>query len=561
MKQGAALLLLLLMLWSLGLSTRSITRPDEGRYGEIAREMAVAGDWITPHLNGIPYFEKPPLQYWATAAAIDLLGPTEFAARAWSAFTGLACLLWIWFSGNRLFGIGAGWRAMLILAGSIYFAALGHINSLDMGVTFWMTLSVGSFLLAQSQDIAPLAARRWMWLAWAAAAAAFLSKGLIALALPGATLLLYTLWTQDTSPWKRLSPGTGILLFLLLGAPWFWLAAQVHPEFLPFFFIHEHLQRFTSTVHQRVEPFWYFIPVLLAGLFPWTGLLWASVFRPLRHVHSRTFSPQRFLALYALFIVLFFSFSGSKLPSYLLPAFPALALLMGRQLRHQYRLPAYIPFTGVLGGIFLAVAAVLLAFPSGASALGIHLDVDPDMVSMYQVYARWIAAGALLLLVAGVRSWQQRANQSSALSTMAFSSLLCAQLLLLGSESLAAITSSKSLVQKQGTALRQASHVYSVGTYDQVLDYYLHRTVILVAFQDELAFGLTLEPWQSISTLKDFLPVWTTDTAALATMRPDLYDTLSHSGWPMHLLFRDSRRVIVARTIPAAPVNPPSLGR
>lgn len=551
MRQSAALILLILLLWGLGLSTRSITRPDEGRYAEIAREMAVGGDWVTPHLNGIPYFEKPPLQYWATASAIKLLGPSEWAARAWTAITGLACLLWVWFVGNRLFGLGAGWRAALVLTGSIYFAALGHINSLDMGLTFWMTLSVGAFLLAQSAESPSPSMRHWMRLAWAAAAAALLSKGLIAIVLPGTTLLLYSLWSRDFSPWKRLTPVTGGLLFLFLAVPWFYLAAQAHPEFLRFFFIHEHLQRFTSTVHQRVEPFWYFLPVLLAGLFPWTGLLWSSVFKPLRHVQARRFSPQRFLALYAVFVVCFFSVSGSKLPAYILPAFPALALLMGRQLHHQKHLPGHIPVSGMLGGGFLAVVAALLAFPHSVIAQSIHLDVDPDMVSLYQVYARWIAGAAVVLAGAGVWSWPRRTDQPSTLGVMALCALLCTQLLLQGSESLAAITSSKALVQQHGAVLRQASQVYSVGTYDQVLDYYLQRTVTLVAFQDELAFGLTLEPGLAIPSLEDFLPHWREDPNARAVMSPALYDRLQRAHWPVQLQFRDSRHVIVAPFGPA----------
>ncbi len=556
MKQGAALALLILLLWSLGLSTRSITRPDEGRYAEIAREMAVSGDWITPHLNGIPYFEKPPLQYWATAGAIKLFGPTEWAARAWSASTGLACLLWVWFLGNRLFGIGAGWRSALVLSGSIYFAALGHINSLDMGLTFWMTISVGAFLLAQFPDSQPKTIRRWMGLAWAGAAAALLSKGLIALALPGTTLLLYSLWNQDFSSWKRLSPLTGGLLFLLLAAPWFWFAAQEHPEFLRFFFIHEHFQRFASTVHQRVEPFWYFLPVLLAGLFPWTGMLWSSVVKPLRHVQARRFSPQRFLALYALFILVFFSLSGSKLPAYILPAFPALALLMGRQLLHQTHMPSHVPVSAMAGGVFLAVGATLLAFPQGAKALGVDLDVDPDMVTLYQHYAPWIASAATVWLAAGLWCWHQRARQSPALRVMALSSLLATQLLLQGSEALATVTSSKALVQQQAGALHQALPLYSVGTYDQVLDYYLQRTVTLVAFQDELAFGLTLQPGQAIATLKDFLPRWRSEPDARAIMTPDLYAVLTRAHWPLALQFRDSRHVIVAPTTPPAVSGP-----
>ena len=402
MKRPLILILLFMLLWAAGLSTRSITRPDEGRYAEIAREMAVSGDWVVPHLNGIPYFEKPPLQYWATATAIDLLGPTPLAARLWTALLGLLGIAAVWRFGNRLFGHGVGVRAALVLAGSLYYGALGHVNSLDMGVSVWMTLAVCAFLAAQVGD------RRWMWLAWAAAAAGFLSKGLMALALPGGTLVLYTLWTRDTSPWKRLEILRGLPIFLLLSVPWLVLAAGRHPEFLHFFFIHEHLERFTTTVHQRVEPAWYFLPILLAGLLPWTTLFPASVLRPLRGLRSRTFSPQRFLAIYALFVVVFFSLSGSKLPSYILPAFPAMALLMGRLLMQRETLPASLSWLAFGWAIALAGGAFLLAFPSH---LGLSIDIDPDMVAPYQGFSSWILAAGIAMAAGAwlAGRWRARA--------------------------------------------------------------------------------------------------------------------------------------------------------
>lgn len=538
MKRPLTLLLLFVLLWGLGLSTRSITRPDEGRYAEIAREMAVSGDWVVPHLNGIPYFEKPPLQYWATAAAIDLLGPTELAARLWTALTGLLGLLVVWRFGDRLFGHGSGIRAALVLAGSLYYAALGHVNSLDMGVSVWMTLAVCAFLAAQVGD------RRWMWLAWAATAAGFLSKGLMALALPGGSLLLYTLWTRDTSPWRRLEILRGLPLFLLLATPWIVLAAGRHPEFLHFFFIHEHLERFATTVHRRVEPAWYFLPILLMGLLPWTSLLVASVLRPLRGLRSRTFSPQRFLALYALFVVTFFSLSGSKLPSYILPAFPPIALLMGRLLMQRERLPASLPWLGFGWAAVLAVGAALFAFPSH---LGLSLDMDADMVAPYQRFSTWIFVAAAAMATGAWIAIRWRSRTLQALAALSLCALLSVQCLLLGSERLAPITSSRQFARDHAATLHAASRIYSIATYDQTLDYYLQRTVVPVAFEDELAFGLSLEPGRAIPTLDAFRPVWEGEHNAVALMEPAMYEALAARGWPMRLISRDSRRVIVAR--------------
>jgi hypothetical protein len=541
MSRTAALFLLFLVLWSVGLSTRSITRPDEGRYAEIGREMAVSGDWITPHLNGIPYFEKPPLQYWATATAIKVLGPTPLAARLWTALMGLMGCLAVWHTGARLFGRRAGQMAALILASCLYYAALGHINTLDMGVAAWMTVSVCAFLQAQSED------RRWMLAAWAAAAAAMMSKGLIALVLPGGALVLYSLWRRDFSAWKRLELVPGLLLFLALTVPWFLLCSQLNAGFLQFFFIHEHFQRFTTTIHHRVEPFWYFIPIVLAGLLPWTGLLWRGLSKPLAEARSLLFSPQVFLALYALLVVVFFSISDSKLPSYILPAFPPLALLLGRELAKPETLPTHVLwFTLGWAGV-LAFAAIVLGFPELAARWGIDSGVDADMVEAYRHFASWLmGASSVLILGAGVAT-RLTGRPLAATVALALASLVSVQALLLGTEALSDFTSSQRLAHDYADEFQKASHIYSVGTYDQTLDYAIQRTVVLVNFQDELAFGLSLKPQLAIPDMAHFTAIWQDELGARAIMSPATYEALARSGLPMRMIFQDSRRVIVAR--------------
>ena len=251
---AALLLFLFFIVWFCNLGYRSLVRPDEGRYAEIAREMAVTGDWVTPRLNGIKYFEKPPLQYWATAAAYNAFGEHEWTARLWSALTGFFGVLMVGFAGMRLFGRRAGFFSALVLASSVLYAAIGHINTLDMGVTFCLTLGLLGFLLAQQGEQRTPETRLWMWLAWAAMGLAFLSKGLIGLVLPGATMVAYALIQRDLSFLKRLDPFAGVAIMLAIALPWIAAVSIANPEFPHFFFIHEHLERFLTRVHHRTAP-------------------------------------------------------------------------------------------------------------------------------------------------------------------------------------------------------------------------------------------------------------------------------------------------------------------
>ena len=192
------LLLALVVIWFGNLEYRYLIKPDEGRYAEIPREMVASGDWVTPRLNDLKYFEKPPLQYWATAVAYEVFGEHQWTSRLWTALTGLAGVLLAWFTGTRLFGREAGLYAALILGSSSLYALMAHINTLDMGVTFFITLGIFSLLLAQ-QKSAQVYRRNWMLLAWAALALAVLSKGLMGVILPGAALFLYSLFNTGAT--------------------------------------------------------------------------------------------------------------------------------------------------------------------------------------------------------------------------------------------------------------------------------------------------------------------------------------------------------------------------
>jgi len=260
------------ILWLANLPIRPLFDPDEGRYAEIPREMVASGDWVTPRLNGLRYFEKPPLQYWATAALYMVFGVHEWTARLWSASLAFLCIPMVFAFARRIgYSPETAVIAAALLAVNPYFALMGQLNLLDQGFTFFLSAAVFSFVIAQRESLEPRRSRTWMLLTWTSLALAILSKGIVTLVLAGATLGLYMIVTRDASRLRRLNLALGIPLMLLIAVPWFWAVQSRNPDFLQFFFVHEHLQRYFTTVHERVQPFWFFFPIVLLALLPLIG--------------------------------------------------------------------------------------------------------------------------------------------------------------------------------------------------------------------------------------------------------------------------------------------------
>ena len=531
-----ALLLVFALVWLGSLGCRKLVTPDEGRYAEISREMALSGDWVTPRLNGIKYFEKPPLQYWATAAAFKVFGETEFAARLWTGLAGFIAVLATLFTGRRLFGNAAGLLSAAICASSLLFVFMGHFNALDMGLAGCLHLALCGFLLAQqgsTQD-----GRLWMPAVWAALALAVLAKGLVALVLTGATLVLYSLATRDFSPWRRLDLLRGLVVFLALAAPWFVAVSLANPEFARFFFIHEHFERFLTKTHGRVEPAWYFLPVLAIGFLPWTTMALQAVPASWRRT-GEGFQPRRFLLLWCLVVLGFFSASGSKLPSYILPLIPALALLAGEALP---RLGARALLAHL--GLVAALASAALILAPKVAGLGDESTL-PEAMADYSV---WLAAAAALWLAAALGAlWlAARGRRLAALLLLAGGSLGGGLGALLGHDSLARTQSAYHIAQEIKPLLRPDAPFYSLNMHDQTRPFYLGRTVTLVAYRDEFDFGLRQEPEKAVPTLDEFRRRWAADADAFAVMRPDVYAGFSADP-AFELVTRDPRRVVVRK--------------
>ena len=536
------MLLFAIVIWCGNLEYRKLALSDEGRYSEIPRYMAQSGDWLTPRLNGIKYFEKPPLQYWATAAAYTVFGEHHWTARLWPALTGLLGVLLIFHVGARLYGARAGFYAALVLASSLLYTGMAHILTLDMGLTFFLGLAMAGMLLALDPRADARTNRVWMHVAAAGCALAVLSKGLIGIVLPGAVIVIYILVKRDFALLRRLHLATGGLLFLAISAPWFIAVSLANPEFPQFFFIHEHLARYTSTIHQRYQPWYYFIPILLLGILPWLVTLFDALIHAYKRPRAAGFDATLFLLLWAGFIFAFFSLSGSKLPSYILPIFPALALLIAVRLTTiDARVLAW-----QLAPLPVIALAGLLAVPYTDRLASAAIPA-----ALYQNQMPWLYAAAAALLAGGsaavVCAW--RGQVKSAAVVCAFAALATNQLLVTSEDALSPSHSTYHLAQKLKPELRPGVPFYSVGGYEQTLPFYIKRTVTLVAYQDEMAFGLKHEPQLWVADLAEFERRWRGHDYALAVMGPEMYEPLQQARLPMQLIARDTERVFV-RTPP-----------
>ncbi len=534
-------LLVLLAVWFGSLEYRKLVKPDEGRYAEIPREMVATADWLTPRLNGIKYLEKPPLQYWATAAAFTLFGEHQWTARLWSALTGFLGVLTVFYAGGVLFGAEAGLYAALVLVSSFFYVGMAQLNTLDMGMTFFMTLALSAFMLAQRNGATARQSRTFMLVVWAAMGLAVMSKGLIGLVLPCAALAIDVVLQRDLSILRRLHLRAGMAVMLLVAAPWFVAVSIANPEFPGFFFVHEHLQRFLTTVHQRDEPVFFFVPFLLGGMLPWSVTMVDALARSWRARDAGGgFQPGRFLLIYATFIFLFFSLSQSKLPPYILPIFPAIALLIGDRFT---RTAPRVLFWQTMP------VAVLAALVATLSPLVRNYSKHAVPIELLERCQWWLVAAALSLLAAATCALFEfhRGRVRRGVIALALGGLVMTQLVMTGYETLSPIYSTYEVAETIRPQLTLGAPFYSIKMYDQTLPFYLKRTLTLVDFKDEMGFGLEQEPALWVPTLQEFEKRWAGASEGFALMTPETYDQLAGRGLPMNILVRDARRVIVRR--------------
>lgn len=460
------------------LGARPLFVPDEGRYAEIAREMAVRNDYITPYLNGIKYFEKPALFYWLGAAAIKIGGSSVLALRSINAVIALFGCLYTYYAGRKLYDRATGLTAAIILSTSTLYFVMAHMISLDLPVTVFLAISLYCFLFAaQSTDTA--SRRHYLWAAAAASALAVLTKGLIGLVFPAMIAAAWMGCMNEWRQWKRLPIFSSLLIFLLIAAPWHLLVNYHNPEFFHFYFIEQHFLRYTTLDIGHYQPAWFFIPMLLAGFFPWIVFLPQAVSRalPARWRDRKQHSTELFLLLWAGLIFLFFSFSKSKLIPYILPVIPPLAMLTGRCLANrQSHTRSFI--RSVIA--FFLVSTLLVYYLWN---LQITVANPVQTVIDLRLAVAVLMTGAITSLFT-CRYWPR--------CTFAIITLSSALFLILSVGSVRHIDTRtvRPLASTLKPMLKSGDEVITYNQYYQDLPFYLEQRISVLNWRNELSFGM-----------------------------------------------------------------------
>jgi len=462
--------------------TSPLLEVDDARYAQVPAEMAASGDWILPTLDGTPYVEKPPLWYWTAAASYKVFGVSEAAARLPMLLFALLGAAGVWWLGAWLYAAEVGRAAAAATATAALWLFLTHNMTLDMPVSvcfLWTTAFILRTLLHPDDALWAAPA------AWLAAALTFLSKGLIALLLPGLWVVgLSILYPKLRRGARALVSPFGMLLACAVAAPWFVAMQKRRPDFYHVFFYEQHFQRFLTQKYNRNEPAWFYPAVLTGGMLPWTAPFLAGLWRAVRRPFGSDVRGPA-LAAWVLGVAAFFTTSHSKLATYVLPVFPHAALLAVAALSDG--LPAWAAkLSRALGGLLLAAAAL--------AALAVCAHLLPSRVwpppGLPAGAAPGLAALAVVLVAAlGASQWIAPRAKRPAM-VLAAGGLAAGVCLFLGLRLAAPLVSVRGVGLAVRDEARPGDAVWSYDTYLHGLPFYAQRPVDkIVQFTGEFHYA------------------------------------------------------------------------
>ncbi|HEX2241842.1 MAG TPA: glycosyltransferase family 39 protein, partial [Gammaproteobacteria bacterium] len=444
--------------------------PDEGRNAEKAREILLLNDWVTPHHNFLPTLDKPMAFFWLVALSFKSFGFSEWAARLPSALAALGCLVLVYLFARRQWGVRQALWSCLILVTSVGFFAFARIVIFDMALTFFITLVLFYFYSAARAEN-PRQRSFHCAVMYAALAAGTLIKGAVAVVLPGMVAAGYVLLTRQWSLVPRFQLARGALLYFAIVLPWYLWSEMRNPGYLRYFLMEEHFTRYTTAEFELSQAWYYFIVVAAVGFFPWIALFPQTARDAWR---KRSEDTNQFLMLWALLPVLFFSFSQSQLPQYILPILPALALITGRFLTERLTGAGASAWRNLLIPwlclIVVVVYFVLAAIWPGLAVRYIRSALAQNLVPL-------AVCGAALLLIFGVcvngyrrgrwNGWQ--AVYFSTATALALFFVVLAQLM----TPVSVVRGSKSLARVAAPFIAPEDRVVFYDTYLPGIPFYL----------------------------------------------------------------------------------------
>lgn len=499
-KDLSILTVLISVLFGIMLGCYPLASPDSARYAEISREMVVAHDYLTPHLNNVKYFEKPPLFYWMQAAAIKTFGTSELAVSLVNALMALLCCLVVYYAARRLYDRLSGLLAAMLLATSSVFFALTRVITLDMTFTLFLTASCASFLLG-NHEIIKIRQNCYRWAMYVFAGLALMTKGLIGVIFPAAIIFIWVLCFNKWRNLKNYCILSGVIILALIAVPWHILVQLKNPEFARFYFIEQHFLRYLTDYAGRGEAWWFFPAVIILGIYPWTCFMVQALKYQITRLIKQYRQQQHtmFFILWAVIIYVFYSFSNSKLIPYLLPVFPPLAILIGNYLASNFqnskRWEMKLGFN-----MFFVINLI------GGIAAGIYVfNADTLAFTKTSLYIL-----ALLLVVSGIITnfIYRRLGLRQGLFTL----ILTFMLVLIGLNPIITVANNhalKPLIITLQHKLSPQDEVVSYNNYYQDLPFYLQRQITVVNSFGELSFGVAhqdVKDWM-IDT-KTFLNRW-----------------------------------------------------
>jgi 4-amino-4-deoxy-L-arabinose transferase-like glycosyltransferase len=461
--------------YALWIGGHALFTPDEGRYSEVAREMVVTGDYITPRLNGVAFLDKPILYYWLQASAILLFGLKEWALRFWPACAGVLGCLMTYAAGRQLFNRRTGIISAAILATSPLYYGAAHYANLDLEVAVLISFTLFFSALALHSDSKAKRAGFFI-LAYVFCGLAALTKGLIGIAFP---VMIIGFWILLLNRWgilKQMRLFTGLIIFTAITLPWYYLVQQANPEFLHFFFVNQQVARFlTKGDYNNQTVIWFYVPILVLGFFPWSLFAIQAVIKNIKAViQSREqHSAELFLLVWFMVIFVFFSIPKSKTIGYIIPTLPALALMTGYYLASLW---AAKPTQGFRAGV---ITFILISFGICATAfIAPHIaawQITPQAIP-------YLTFTGLIFLLAGILSLKllrQNAFNKIIYCLIAITSLglltLSASTPIINEKSIKPVTS---IIKPRLTADDEIVAYYK---YYQDLPIYLERRITIVA--------------------------------------------------------------------------------
>jgi 4-amino-4-deoxy-L-arabinose transferase-like glycosyltransferase len=533
------------------LGAYGLWEPDEARYAEIAREMLVLRDFIVPHLNYVPYIEKPPLLYWLSALAMRAFGVNEFAARFVNAAAACVGVAAVYLFARRAIDSRHAFWSAIILSTSALYALMAQVLTTDMLLTATITIALFTFFLHWREG------GGWCWVMYVAIALAILTKGPIGLVVPLVAGAIFLVSERD---WRH-APGRfrvvpGLCLTAVIVAPWFVAVAIRQPDFLDFYFVGEHLRRFFQSSYSHGQPIYYYAPVIIAGTLPW------SVLVPFAPWRSLTPDPvRRFCLISAATIFVVFSCAGAKLIPYILPAMPPLAIVVASGLLgftdhtrdstraaincpDPRRLAASGPLLGILG------AGVMLA------AIFAHRFASPNPMlvrpALYLAGAIVLSAGALCFAA----FW--RRDLAAGLATIAAAAVA---VLVVGSYGRIMAEPARSYAQLARAIAERApdARLICYPRYIQSLPFYTGRRVILIGAKTELAYGAAHASDAAdffFSRRADLLRLWSEPIPTVLIVDRTAFTPLAPNLGQFTLVAADAKKIAVTHDVRGAVKRP-----